>query len=714
MVHIFTPSIEKTVFVKHFCAKLLSQSPSDKNVEDLADKVVAFCLHFLSRGSLLPIISNSEKGFRSPFDYEQPGSNSPTYYRGDGSPIHARILSKLMDGIGFDLTKYRCGVIKPSSFRYIMKLACKSIKFKKSEVDDINCMEGDDNAFYDISNWIEGELKKDWSNIHELGQCAQAQANKLGNTTIVGGVFKLRAHFGIYVFWTSNDSLELTDSSSTLNGLVGDFLNLRGNFGAFPEMIESKSILAKQINRFEKWQLPNFADTINPLPGIEKKQIEETIENLRSFEDSPFEIYVKIVIKWLGDFNIESYNFQTNDYKFSSILYSLEKIKNNVLNLKELNFYDQLQGIYLIVEEVIFLSLFFKPCEYQSFEKDLLHILPKHNDIQNVLGFNSGMTCYQAIFEVACNTITSKDRICTVVKGSYYELQEDIYQYLPVEWEMKTLDPASDIDPAIDADLLLLDLYPNDVNLPELRENPVTEIISKAVQSRDQDHPLTVVLDTSTALLTDAKVMTVIDEFSHEIDQGSLNLLIVTSLAKFYSCGLDKYTGGAIALVGKPDGSQQRKKLWINLTTQKSNDIISNEARRFFSLLFQQAKEEIQTFYDSVLGNTDKLHELLKERDIPAGLVIKEKDFRIPMIGITTDDSLGENKQAKIEALQYSLSREAINKGLSLLVRASFPFPHSGLIECGESLRLVVGLDDTDKLSEYVKVFQDCLDHSAR
>ena len=130
---------------------------------------------------------------------------------------------------------------------------------------------------------------------------------------------------------------------------------------------------------------------------------------------------------------------------------------------------------------------------------------------------------------------------------------------------------------------------------------------------------------------------------------------------------------------------------------------MSNEAKAFFSLMIGQAMDGIKCFYKKSLENTTLFYKRITEPPLSEPLRVQPKGDVIPVIGFHHPESESEQDDWAIQA-QDTLSKNALEEDCPLFVRASFPFPHSTVVECGTALRWIAGLDTPSNMEKYPSI----------
>lgn len=133
-----------TKIFKHFFDRACSVQALADSIEDFETqrKIKIFALHYLSRGSTIPILNESDIIDRSPLDFIFPKYNAAKYYRGDGHPtlkILDQCVQQRFPAIK-ELAPDEALLVKPGLFTYIAKKACnkKFMGYKNDQVGEYN------------------------------------------------------------------------------------------------------------------------------------------------------------------------------------------------------------------------------------------------------------------------------------------------------------------------------------------------------------------------------------------------------------------------------------------------------------------------------------------------------------------------------------------------------------------------------------------------
>lgn len=754
------------------------------NALTVLQNLKVWALHYLSKGAKIPIYHQRGPLHLSIVDYLR-NDNEASYYRGDGGSIISAFRRHFKEKyLGNSQCKF--GVVKPSKFSALIQGACSDKMmidcyngpFKYRKIDDLNMIAGDSGrSFLDISSVLMPAYKKQGGDWEKQLKAIQNKVDQLPEETIVGGLVAVDQGVGVYIIFTPTKERNEKIQSDIDDGLMVVFKNLRGAIGAFPDVMFLKNALIKEGFNLQKIvdsqpfssnmpsQLKQKVEVQAPstTPSQEVKQkVEQELDKVLSLISAGLKDeqinkhplvrhYYPLIWNLLTELRKESLiNFNDPEYQrfigevaLNAIEKASKQIKKiNDLLLKQTNcdgaekYNEILQRIYLGVEEVLSMIPLFephgKPLRLIEQMERTLPLSPSFNQSgkpRSFFAFSSGMSGHDYIVEslLSAQNRSGKEPKTKVVflEGSYYELTSDtgLKARFADSCDSKVLSVSELISSQEECDLLCLDLHPNFVTIPKASTNPVVEIVTHLLQRRKSKEPLTVVLDTSTTLISDEQVRKIIEHFKNDIEAGRLNLLVESSLAKFYNMGLDKYPGGMVEFYGNPEnpftGQMQNY-----LRQKETEDPISHESERFFTLILSSSAKEITEFHRQIRDNNDQLYNLLKGGELQqkkSPIRLAERSQDVPMLGFQFDSFvesiLGDDEgysqfhidQAKVritKLMESYIYNKAHSMHLPLTIRGSFPFPNSAIVECHTALRFVLGLEEGVFIKQYAELFE--------
>ncbi len=416
---------------------------------------------------------------------------------------------------------------------------------------------------------------------------------------------------------------------------------------------------------------------------------------------------------------------------------SLVAIEKSISSIKEIDknqhanlgikFQQILQETNLIIEEIIYLQIFLEL--NVCFDK-YKNIIIKLNSLNtsNLIGikkdtflFSSGIKCFSFITDSLVNCISQENERpqgnlkAMFLDTTYYELRvsdDSLTKYIEKDYAIETLSYHEMMQSQANPNILFVDLYPNYVTYEnKICKTNIPELISKFLDNHDP-LPLIVVMDTATTLFFDDEIETIIEKIIPFIENKKLIFIVTSSLSKFFSCGIHKYTGGIVQIYNN-EQSAEWQHLYNFLEEKQVQDRLSDEALNFFNVLTTNCLENIKSYLFKIRKNTDYIYHAL-ENSLKAGngIELKEKDENVPMIGLSLEkwfknfhDSPADNYLVKFtELMQYYIYAQAANGNLPMHIRSSFAFAHSSISECSTALRLTIGLEDREILDHYIAI----------
>jgi hypothetical protein len=302
---------------------------------------------------------------------------------------------------------------------------------------------------------------------------------------------------------------------------------------------------------------------------------------------------------------------------------------------------------------------------------------------------------------------------------------------------------------AIDRDVFFFDFLPNAAAvLGDVSEHPGVAVVTRAISGRTPANPVTVVIDTTTDIFDGARTAAVLADpaIATAIGDGTLNLVVVDSLAKFAQAGRDKYTGGVIQTYN--DGSPYFNDFNVALNTMQAmpEHALSAPANRFFAAMLDPtyAKSSFEGQLAAVRASTNALSAALRtagalplihvdpgaEPVALSGRPCIELTSRerhgvsdIPMLGLKFNRLMadpgpgpgqggwtanGGVRNRTFGLIHHYLLALCQARDLPLSTRGSFGFDHATLTEAlpPETMRLTVGLEDDSQIAAYATILR--------
>lgn len=754
-------------------------------IKRVKEKVEVFGLQFLFHAAKIPLLNQSIPFHLSFLDYLW--SNEPSYYRGDGGALVKVLLKHLENTPSRFIAQSgaKLGVVTYEQFPSILENLCNKLKdhnYRYGQVADIEeflrtveTSKQDEYLVIDVTKIVDfanpvicernfDELKR------RADECSVSHPRLL-----IAGVVEVSPGIGVYFMFKN---------AQPMDSLLDVLINFQSALGAYPEIVLLRHALIRMGYPLEDLiRLYPFRDEIHDkdlLEGLAAKTLEnvpldvaplqeccEETLRLLSDDSTPFsrmsQLYFPLLQQFLKAVQLSLLSLPLDGSPLQSelvlqpVFKSLSRIHKRVQNIIQLekqrqidnlehssvfqkqirasdNFRRISQEYYLIIEETIYLNVFLdiQPTKEADITlEETLNSYPfapqsssRESNIQKQsFVFNSGMACYDAVLKSYKSSLSSPSRpVILFMKNCYFELtvEKTLSDYLKREFDPQIYDEKKPTN----CDILCLDLYPNYAPHLEVRANDVRTLVRNQLKIK-KGSTLTVMLDTSTTIAWNRKVADIMEEFSEEITHGTLNFIVINSLAKFSMCGFDKYPGGLAQSYCQVTGSQTssiNKKLEFQV--QQVMYEISSEARKFFSFFIQGNKEQIEKYIERVNDNTDYVYDRLKpilQRE-EACLLLGQRDSLIPMMGLHftrffeqlakkaersfTTDQIEDARPNLVYLMYYYLYVQANKQGLPIMIRPSFGFPHVAFTECWSNIRVTMGIEEDHVLDGYVQFFE--------
>ncbi|WP_423460617.1 hypothetical protein [Ottowia sp. VDI28] len=266
-------------------------------------------------------------------------------------------------------------------------------------------------------------------------------------------------------------------------------------------------------------------------------------------------------------------------------------------------------------------------------------------------------------------------------------------------------------------DLIIMEPHPN--NAAELRiqaYDPVALI--DHLFSHRPDHPRTLVMDVTLNHLAEDQITQVLQVARPYIESGKLNLVLLQSGTKFIQNGMDLVNIGIAAIFNN-------QAHWGNFRAcmARSRMHIPRDDEGYITRLLSRENEALSMAYLSkVRDNTAAMRTLLNA-EIPWGhqrasayeVCINTDEQTVYIALRLTDAYLARRLRRDSEAEILPEERAAENRwlynsgfrlafdDLAAVDRSSFGFNLTNFGECGETVRITLGIEESALLQEYAK-----------
>lgn len=304
----------------------------------------------------------------------------------------------------------------------------------------------------------------------------------------------------------------------------------------------------------------------------------------------------------------------------------------------------------------------------------------------------------------------------TYLKGAYYETAGVLG--LP-----DSVDPAETVgDPGLrTAGVIVMEPHPNNAALQSIVPHDPVALIEN-VLGHGRTEPLTLVMDVTLNHLGDAQIQRALETAKPYIDSGVLNLVLLQSGTKFFQNGMDLASiGTAVVLNDKTHWTG------FNGAMAETTQHVPDDDKGYIAKLLSEPNAEASRAYlDKVRANTALLRAAL-DKEIPLGHaednafeVCANTDRETVYIAFKPTDAYlrrineeAAKAQSKAAPLLDHDRRSELNGGvykkevlrafgdLTAVDRSSFGFNITNFGECGETVRITLGIEDAPLLATY-------------
>lgn len=601
-------------------------------------KLKVWLLNYLSRNAKSSLFEQRGPVHLSPF--EQQRSNQNEYYRMNGGAITPLLTQFLKETYALPEEGYYLGSIKANHFSFLTEVV----------------FEGE--PFYNISSDLQKAFPEKLEEL--MGQSTHG---------IFGGEFVLKEQHFYLIF-----------SKRNIDPLIHLFGSIRSGIGAVPDLVHLYHFLIDM-----KFPLRKLYE-ISPIP-LQPTKTKPKQKKLRSV--LPQTAIADHYLRFFAQYQEDNPHLHT----------ILEIDQDPSLSLKR-KFHEILQEVYLAYEELSF-SHIVQERKTPSLQESLHAIAPCPPYKETHL-CTSGMSGYFHALK-GLKTFYRGKPTAGFLDTSYYEIVHKSFlggtlRFLCLPELDLTIEDC--LDPSRTWDLLFMDLYPNFVSIDPIHIPPIEKILR--VHLKNRKRPLTLILDITGTIVHNEKLDSLVTTFEKEIEEGALHLIFISSLAKFYTGGMDKYGGGFV-------------QVYSTQFTLDFDDPLSKEGETFFSLMFHKDGTWLENYFKTIQKNSDLMYNFLLPLQTKDSLFyLCTKDVGIPFIALSfqrlatqliKSPLTNHHLNCMAYFLQFFLTTKALTHDLTLTVRDSFGFPTTNMRECGGSFRLTVGIESPSLLEEIANLF---------
>lgn len=726
---------------------LADNRAAQENLSRIQSDLRFWALQYQFKTAKIPIMEQKVELHLPFLDYLN--DNVARYYRGDGGALAELFLNFVRQSrfpclaAGAETIKAldKVGIIAYSKFSELLRVVSqKPLKDHRCgfiSINDLSKWPADmpDYTVVDVSRILAVPLQNE--KLQLVCRQIQEKVKASPEHVLVGGALDLGNNIGIYIlFCHSKDTGSWLKEMETYQGAIG----------GYPEVSLLRRTLVNTPFPLDQLiaQYP-FRDTLFdndvhswmdcPPQEIGLDEIHNRLHDLQATDLSQLDallhptkmtqIYRQIVRNFLAE--METYMVADPLLSLLPAAASIRKLKKRlqlVIHLEKstppahILFQKVSQQYSLMMEEILFLFIYLKPSSLSLKLEHAANVLPfvppDASPMKKRSWFaSSGMASYVSIFKACseCYAASSKPPKVVLLQGCYFEVADEgmLRDYLSKTFDFQLVS-LEDCGKQRDCDIVCLDLYPNYAPLRTVQVTPVVKIVQDILSESGPRRPLTLLLDTSTTIFWASEVISIIAELAPLTEKGRLNLVLVSSLAKYAMCGWDRTPGGLSQLYYQMHSAMQ------SFDAAFSQEFLSPEGTVLASIFLLKNRPQIDHYIKTIFENTDYVYEMLKPllQNEKACLLLGERESPIPILAFHFDQFLERCKiERKKEFLSnctylvfYYMAEKAQALQLPLLIRPSFGFPHAALTECHTALRCTLGIEDKPILEDYVQFFQ--------
>jgi hypothetical protein len=375
-------------------------------------------------------------------------------------------------------------------------------------------------------------------------------------------------------------------------------------------------------------------------------------------------------------------------------------------------------AVELVYAELASLISLFQPYNENDFPrifKNNLKHIPQALQEYVEVGIGTSAMCVFTCVN-ACTAETTPDRIPEKAfsKGIYYE-EEGLLE------ESRSLSQVLENDQITQVDLYVAQINHNIDPSPEHTHYAPTKVIEgvEAILAKKAGTKrLTVALDCTIDFIQSPQIQAVLEHFSEQIKDGTLNFVFFGSGQKYAMLGQDNYYGAPFYVVNNGDAHWAPFK---RLTTEGRfhTDLISQQ---WFCLSSQYALSSLEAYREMLFRNTreglNRLSEYAPQENKSIIVPTVDEEMLPAFIEIRfSGEGLPEEKKVRIRsanAIFFSeVDRIFKRDGVILDSRGSFGFTHTNVNIVEGVLRVTLGLNpqDIDRVLEALSEVKEFLEH---
>lgn len=538
---------------------------------------------------------------------------------------------------------------------------------------------------------------------------------------------------------SGNTALKLLKDRSTVGG---DFkqafagVNLASNMAiALP--------VASGIDPLTKTNQTTANDLLVSFDALIQNRLNE---NLPQYVRMNLEVLRRLLISQAGKFftpekipHMIAAEFIDERTRAQECIVEIEKNKteeSSLLLLME-RFYQVMQNLHHLIRFQLFLNnqSIERSAANEQLQQVIKNLLPKLDATQEV--DKNLLSIYQQgnsivaphglaiLQQISAALGQQDDKAVAILPGTYFESEHSFAK--------QAVDNLTSFNLQEDASLLsskkviVMEPHPNNAALDEINPHNPTQLIDAAFE-KDRA-PCTIIMDVTLNHLGEQEIKDALIAAQPYIKSGKLNLILLFSGAKFMQHGMDLVSmGGAIAF-------NNNEKQWkgFNQKIDESHQTIPTDDALYLAKMLSANRESISLYLDRIRANTKTLREKLTDTINGEGVfeLCASTDNKTVYIALKPSQALvakyndvsslnaalslkGTEAKAKIEEFDPDKKITGINqilyqrllskfKDSPNIERLSFGFNITAFSDCGKTIRIAVGIEETALIEYYAE-----------
>ena len=314
-----------------------------------------------------------------------------------------------------------------------------------------------------------------------------------------------------------------------------------------------------------------------------------------------------------------------------------------------------------------------------------------------------------AIFDQIYQALPDGKNDAVYLKGAYYETPD----LFPDAQELDSIDH-EDIRTK---KVIIMEPHPNNAALSEIKPHDPVKLIQNVFENSPAEKRCTIVMDVTLNHLSEQQIKDVLSAAKPHIESGKLNLVLLQSGTKFFQNGMDLVNIGTAVILNDKRSSPD----WVAFNTkmEASSLSIPKEDELYIAKMLSKDNNKLQRDYlDKVRSNTKYLRRALGEHELgnknkhafelcvntdsdTVYIAFKPTDeFIKKQIG---DRAITDTDRMEVNINLYKKFFLPTFDDLPSVDRSSFGFNITNFGECGETVRITLGIEETQMIDEYAQ-----------